>query len=118
MTGKRQRWFAVRLLSESAIPQDLAAEPLFEDSLVVLRATDEIEAQQLGKKHGLAAQHEYENEAGERVRWTFREVLDVQELADEEISDGTEVYQRLLGPRELHFVRQVLSARDEEPSAV
>lgn len=118
MTVERQRWFAVRLLSESSIAQDPAAEPLFEDTLVLLRATNEEAAQRRGEEYGRAAEHEYENEAREVVRWEFREVLDVQEVLDEEVTDGTEVYYRLLGPRELSAIRGVLAARSEEPSTV
>ena len=65
---------------------------------------------QLGKK----ASHRYKNPYGEIVRWTFREVLEVQEIMGEGLTDGTEVYYRWWdnpSDRKLKMIRET----HEEP---
>jgi hypothetical protein len=72
-------------------------KPLFEESIVVFtlppdspRSVISKRASQLGRK----ASHRYKNSYGETVRWTFRELLEIQEIMGEELKDGTEIYFR------------------------
>jgi Domain of unknown function (DUF4288) len=72
-------------------------KPLFEESVIVFKVTDDASraivkrrANQLGRK----ASHRYKNNYGETVRWTFRELLEIQEIMTNELKDGDEVFFR------------------------
>ncbi len=100
-------WFAVRYFSECVLDN---AEDLYEDSILLIHAEDEAEALAKGKVSARESNHSYANSRGEDVRWEFREVLDVKQLFDDEIHDGSEVYQALLTRAELEHVRAALGA--------
>lgn len=92
-------------------------QPLFEESIIVFKMRDDAKAsaikkrvEQLGKK---ASDH-YKNQYDETVRWTFREVLEVQEIMGHELADGTEIYYRWWdnpSDRKLRLIRET----HEEP---
>ena len=113
---KAERWFAARLLSEGMHPDEPNAPTLFEESIVLLRARDTAEATRRAGEIGAKAETQYLNPSGDAVRWTFREVLEVQELLDDEIADGTEVYHALLRAEEVEQRRRA-TEKLEEPIA-
>jgi hypothetical protein len=84
-------WFAARLLLESVHPEEPDVEKVFEDRIIVLRARSEDEALEKARKFGKASRQEYKNEYGKTVIWELREILDVVELFDETLEDGSEV---------------------------
>ena len=61
----------------------------FEDRIIVVRARDEREAQQKGE--GFAADYE------QTSSWVVRKIVDVSEILDGEIGDGTEIYSAFIG---------------------
>lgn len=85
-------WYSARLLYES-VHED-REEALFEEKIVVFKCADR--DQVLVRLGTIAAENEvsYDNVFGNRVDWTFREVLEVQELFGEDITEGTEVFFR------------------------
>lgn len=92
-----ESWYSARLLIEMTIDGLNPPKPLFEESVIIFKMPDNATTSairkrvgQLGKK----ASHHYKNEDGEVVRWTFQEVLEVQQIMAEELTDGTEVYYR------------------------
>jgi hypothetical protein len=103
---KAKHWFAARVLSEILHPEEPNAATLFEESIVLLRARDTAEATRRASEIGAKAEAEYLNPSGDAVRWTLREVLEVQELLDDEIADGTEVYHALLRAEEIEERRR------------
>jgi hypothetical protein len=113
---KTKRWFAARLLAEILHPTEPNAVTLFEESVVLVRARDSAEASRRAKEIGSKAETEYLNPDGDSVHWAFREVLEVQELLDDEIADGTEVYRALLRADEVEERRRAMK-RFEEPIA-
>lgn len=56
----------------------------FEDRTILIRAGDEKEAQKKGE--GFAADYE------KTSSWTVRMIVDVSEILDPELGDGTEIY--------------------------
>jgi hypothetical protein len=119
VTNRATRWFAARILSEALHPNDANDAPpeaLFEETIVLLRARNAREAVRRAHELGAGAEHEYENALGGVVRWVFREVLEVQELLDDEIADGTEVYYTFLDRRQLDERRRALAAKEPEPT--
>lgn len=90
-------WYSARLLIEMTVNSPKAIKPLYEESVVVFkldgnatRATIKRRANELGK----AANQRYKNAYGETVRWTFREILEIQEISTKKLKDGDEVYYR------------------------
>ena len=114
---RAKRWFAARLLSEDLHPSEPNAAPLFEESIILLRARDAAEARARSEEMAARSETEYSNPDGHTVRWVFREVLEVQELVDDDIADGTEVYHALLGADELAARRRALVPFEEAAPA-
>jgi hypothetical protein len=114
-----KQWFCARLLFESVHdpperPSKLS--PLFEESYVVFRAGEDesIEGRLLEIAHGM--EHNYEAAAGNQVYWTFREILEVQEISTdkETLEDGMEVFYRWWhnpGPRAFKIMRDTHQGR-------
>jgi hypothetical protein len=94
-------WFAVRLLFESN-------QSICEERIVLVRASDVDEAEQRAKKIAVSGEHEYANVAEEVVGWRFAEILDVIELLDKELIEGSEVYHHFLEPSEVDQIRRSL----------
>ncbi len=105
MTSKRH-WFAARILIEALHPDEQDVEPLFEERIVLFRGDNEDEARKRARIHGESSQHEYKNASGKRVVWKFYDVLDVQELLDEQLRDGAEVFSGFLTKHEVEHLLQ------------
>lgn len=88
-------WYSAKLLFQAKINGKSVEHPLCEESIRILRADTEEVAQARAEQIGTAAQHEYQNEQGETVGWEFISVLDIQEIEDRSLQDGTEVYSEL-----------------------
>jgi hypothetical protein len=52
------------------------------------------EAEERAEDVGKSAEHEYVNELGQTVRRVFVSVLEVQDLGEQELEDGVEVFSR------------------------
>jgi hypothetical protein len=110
-------WYSARLLIERTVDTPELPKPLFEESVIIFKMAENETAGAIKKRVnqlGRKSSHRYKNQYGETVRWTFREVLEVQEIAGEELVDGTEVYYRWWdnpSDRKLKMVRET----HEEP---
>jgi Domain of unknown function (DUF4288) len=98
-------WFSVRCLSECVLDD---APALYEDCILLIQAEDDVHARRKGDAAARKSSHQYANSFGETVRWEFREVLDVKQLFDAEIRDGSEVYYSFLSHADLENVRTAL----------
>ncbi|MEV6734891.1 MULTISPECIES: DUF4288 domain-containing protein [unclassified Streptomyces] len=68
--------------------------PLYRESFVLLSARTEDEARSKAQAHGEALETSYRNEKGERITWTFRQLVDVAEVPEDPLGDGAEIYTR------------------------
>ena len=101
------KWFSVRMLLESVLPHEAnAGDVLYEDRIILVLAETEEEAKSKGERIGRTARGEYKNQYGETVKWEFREVVDVIQLLDGSVADGTEVYWSFLGEEEVKQLRK------------
>ncbi|HEU0075403.1 MAG TPA: DUF4288 domain-containing protein [Dehalococcoidia bacterium] len=104
-------WFTARLLFEQGITGSTEPPALFEERLVLLKSdSGPAGAEKKAARLGRDASHNYTNVDGETVTWTFREVLDVFELNNFELREGSEVYSRYLSAEDIQSVRASLSA--------
>jgi hypothetical protein len=110
--SEKEAWFAASLLFERTFEGGSKAPPLFEESIVLVRAPEDHESAALKKavKVGMAASHSYRNIDGETVSWTFKEVLRVVQVFDSEIAEGSEVYSRFLSAEEVDHLRTSLTS--------
>jgi hypothetical protein len=87
-------WFAAKLLFESSVRED-DGRVLQEESVRLIQADDEAQAHSKATNLGPSEEHEYSNEQGETVRWQFVSVLEVQDLCENYVFDGMEVFSTL-----------------------
>jgi hypothetical protein len=87
-------WFAAKLLFESTVP-DEDGRLLQEESIRLIQASDEADARSRACQLGNSEQHQYPNHLGETVAWQFVSVLEIQDLCEESLSDGMEVFSTL-----------------------
>src|SRR5260221_13808099 len=88
-------WYAAKLLFESSVDDGSNESPLLEESIRVLQADSVETAQTKALEIGSAAEHSYLNELGQSVRWAFVSLLELQDLRETELADGTEIFSRL-----------------------
>jgi Domain of unknown function (DUF4288) len=88
-------WFSVKLLFTSEIAGEADGDRLCEESIIVVSESDEEYARQSARAIALKMQHDYQNEHGELVHWRFVKILEIQDLCEEKIESGTEVWSRL-----------------------
>jgi hypothetical protein len=101
-------WFAARILFEARVEGEESSS-LYEDRIVLVRADSGIDAAwKKAVKLGQSAADQYENEAGEKVAWVFKEVLDVVQLNEMDVGEGSEVYHHYLSSEEVERVRASL----------
>jgi hypothetical protein len=84
-------WYAAVLILKGVAGPGWADERLTERQLRLVRATDPDAAYERALQLGRDAEHEYKNEAGERVHWQFLGLAELAEIDDAELRDGSEV---------------------------
>ncbi|MFF4101922.1 DUF4288 domain-containing protein [Streptomyces sp. NPDC001903] len=87
-------YVAVLVCAAEAAPTADGRRPLYRESFVLLTAGTEDEARSKARSHGEGMETSYRNEKGELITWTFRQLVDVAEVPDERVGDGTELYTR------------------------
>ena len=83
-------WFSAAVVFEISVNGEVDDQRSI--SLLVVRADDEQQAREAALRHGQAEEVDYENSDGEPVRWRCTEVLLVEAMLGDELTDGTEVY--------------------------
>ena len=94
-------WFTASLLFKSGRPAATDREPLWEEQIILLEAGDELAAEQKATQHGKAQEHEYRNQAGEFVQWSFERVERLCQVEASVLKDGTELFSRFLRDSEV-----------------
>jgi Domain of unknown function (DUF4288) len=77
--------------SSSDVPE---YQPLYQESFVLLKATSLEEAEAKALAYGTQEQVSYQNENRETIRWSLKQVIDVNSVLDDELDDGSELYAR------------------------
>jgi hypothetical protein len=98
-------WYSARIIFETDIEGPPDPTPMCEESIRVLLAESEEAAWKKAESVGRSGEHAYNNDTGELVRWRYKCVAEIQELYEETLYDGVEVYSRLFpspvgGPEE------------------
>jgi hypothetical protein len=82
MADQEQSWWAIRMVVELTSVDGTFSQ--FEDRIVIVRAGDATEAEERGET--LAADYE------KTSSWKVRKIVDVSEISEPELADGTEIY--------------------------
>jgi len=88
-------------------------EPLYEESLVLIRAASDEAAAARAEELGVEEQTSYVNDVGETITWTLKRVLDVSRTLTDELEDGTTLYSRHF--RDYDSYRRFEPLLSEEP---
>ena len=88
-------WFSAKLLFVATVDGQHPKDALVEESIRVFRASDEADAVRRANEIGRSSVHAYKNDAGQTVEWAFIRPLDVQDLCENTLGDGAEVFSTL-----------------------
>lgn len=69
-------------------------DALFQETFCLVRAKDDIDARTKAEALFNAMIHSYQNEQGEVVSWSLREIVDVSLIGEPSLKHGTELYSR------------------------
>jgi hypothetical protein len=99
--------YSVSLLLKSVHSTKPDASPLWEERIVLVKASSEDDAKNEGLRIGKNAEHEYpvvDNEnksASDTVRWIFVQIERVYQIENEGLKNGTELFSRYLRDSEV-----------------
>lgn len=99
-------WYAIKQLFESTISgepnKDIVDEKfsddfkLYEERIIVVKAQSSDHAYKIADKFGKQDEMTYSNPYDQIVEWKYIDSLNCQQLFDDEIKSGTEIYSRLI----------------------
>ncbi len=90
-------WYGVSLLLCGETPSRTTRDLLWEESIVLVQAVSEDEANLQGERIGREMEIEYDSASGEHIHWTFHRVCKIHEIQEQDIfQTGTEVFSRFL----------------------
>ncbi|WP_199810690.1 DUF4288 domain-containing protein [Streptomyces rimosus] len=70
------------------------SDPLYEESVVLVYAADEADARNRAERRARSREAGYLNDRGETVTWTFKRVVDVCAVLDEDLTQDADLYAR------------------------
>lgn len=86
-------WYSAKLLIISAVDDGKKTVPaLVEESIILIEAESPDTAKERALEAGLRMEHEYDNYRGRQVRWRFGKLLELQDLSEEKVFSGMEVF--------------------------
>lgn len=113
-------WYAVKVLFESIhfgnpLPDKVDEhyydnnEKLFEESVILVKATTIEQAFKIAEGQAKQSEHEYLNTYNQLVKWQLVSILHAFELNDHELKNGTEIYSRFIHARKEDSVKDVIT---------
>lgn len=89
-------WFAVSLFLEGTCPQRSQSKVLWSEEIVLVDATSEEEARELGMDFGRRYEGGYTTVTGDSILWQLRGVERVCSIGEADLVNGTELFSRFL----------------------
>ncbi|MEU3544166.1 DUF4288 domain-containing protein [Streptomyces paromomycinus] len=75
-------------------PGERGGDPLYEESVLLVYATDEADARRRAERRARSRETSYLNDRGETVSWCFKCVVDVSAALDEDLTQDADLYAR------------------------
>jgi hypothetical protein len=97
---KQAMWYSAKLLFEILVDDDQSTPPSCDESIILIEASSETEARELAVKVAEDQQVDYLNFEGNRVSWIFRQLLELQDLREEALYSGVEVFSTRYEPQD------------------
>ena len=89
-------------------------KPLYEERFLLIQASSEEAAREKAIQQSIQPLI-YKNKYGKTVTWSFKAVVDVKEVSEHELTDGTELFSRFFRKYEAYYsVFQDYSDEDDE----
>lgn len=113
-------WYTVKVLFESLhhgdpIPQKLDKDyfdnsdmKLFEESIILVKATTIEQAYEIASDLARKSEHEYLNTYGELVKWQYVSMIHAYELDCDNFTTGTEIYSRFIYAKKENNNRDII----------
>lgn len=95
-------FYVAVVIIESAIANS-TYQPLYEERFLLIKATSEEDASEKAIQQSNEPLS-YQNQYGETVTWTFKEVVEVKAVDYDKIADGTEIFTRFFRNYEAYSV--------------
>mgnify|MGYP003477929136 FL=1 len=109
-------WYSVEALFRCDV-QDESDDILYDKKIFLINVNgDELRASKKAKKQAQSFENVYKNSEGGDVSWQFVKILEVQNLCEEEIYDGMEVFSRLMWEGEAQEILKNHSASKKKKS--
>lgn len=90
--GAEDQWFWDAALFKAVHLERPRKRHLWERTVFLVRAPDEASARERAREVALGKEHEYVTATGDRLRWAFQAVEEIQALVQDQLAEGTEVY--------------------------
>src|SRR6266404_4637241 len=87
--SKNDMWFTSSLLFKSKHRPTASGDPLWEERIILLEAESELVAKRKAVQCGKAEEHQYKNQKGELVHWSFEGVGRLCQVDQAVLKDGT-----------------------------
>lgn len=84
-------WYAARIAVQCFVGENDPGPWTVDEQIRVIEAATHDEAYDKAMRLGEQESHDYMNPYGERVRWVFLGVSDLEEILADRIKDGTEI---------------------------
>lgn len=96
-------WYSASLLFRATHDPALSKPPLWEESIVLIDATDEAQARAAAVLYAEAQQHQYLVDAAskETVKWEFERIERLHEIDAATLVHGVELFSRFLRDSEV-----------------
>jgi hypothetical protein len=89
-------WFSVLTLMRGIRENNPDSAPLFDESLMLVKANSEEEAKEKAEKYCLKRyKTEHKKIDGETVSWKFVKIIEVTDRCEKTLYDGIQIYSRL-----------------------
>ncbi len=103
-------WYSVSLLFKSTHLNEPEVSPLWEESIILIKANSEEEARRESIRIGKEAEHEYsvlydqKEKLRGTVKWTFEQIESIYQVEKENLAHGTELFSRFLRDSEVKSI--------------
>jgi len=90
------KWFVAEAIFQATVRTDNGSVPsATENMLFLVKAVDDPAAVAKAEEIARAKEHSYKNERGQRVEWTFVQLVELTEMIDQDFKDGAELKSKM-----------------------
>jgi hypothetical protein len=105
-TDSKSKLFSISLFFRGVHNKTPSEDDVWEESIILILAFDEITAKEKAIKIGKSKEVSYEVSDKDTLCWTFSQVERVYEILDKEIGDGVEIFSRFYRNHEINSIFQ------------